>query len=292
VELISSSSEWCAPRMIRSSRAVRLGGPFRPSSSLLLAASVLIAIGCDEPKKKAPAPEAATSAPAPVEPPPSAPVAEEPQAPPRTYPKLADCPPGPLKVEIQSPELEGAIRVKAQKPDGPLTAADLRRLRSLNLSRVPREGIDVCLFKGMTELRELSFGPDQIDDLSPLAALTKLESLSMTGNPVSDLSPLQKLLKLDRLTIAKANITDLSPLANLKVITEVNFDDNPVEDISVLANMKDLERVSLQRTKVASAAPLSKLKSLKSLHLAGSPLGDDIGATAELVRNGTKVFRE
>lgn len=256
--------------------------------------TALLLIGCDESKKPSEGQPEAVSTP---EPKPPAPLPEprqeeEPKKAERAWPKFAECPKGPPKLSIDSAELEGAIRVKAQKPEGALTLADLRKLRSLNLSRVPPEGIDICLFAVMPELRELTFGPEQIGDLEPIAKLTKLESLSMTRNPVSDLTPLKKLTKLDRITIASAQVTDLSPLNELRVVTEVNFDDNPIEDISVLENMKDLERVSLQKTKVSSAAALSKLKKLRFLYLTGSPLGDDIGATAELVRNGTKVIRE
>lgn len=256
--------------------------------------NIALVLGCDEPKKPIDTKSKSVPdvSPKPPEPIPEPSTKEEPKKIERAWPKLTDCPKGPPKLPVQSAELEGAIRVKAQKPDGDLTSADLRRLRSLNLSRVPAEGIDICLFAHMPELRELTFGPDQIGDLEPIAKLGKLESLSMTRNPILDLSPLKKLVKLDRITIANAQITDLSPLEGLRVLTEVNFDDNPVEDISVLANMKELERVSLQRTKVSSAVPLSKLKKLRFLYLTGSPLGDDIGATAELVRNGTKVIRE
>jgi Leucine-rich repeat (LRR) protein len=252
----------------------------------------LALMGCDDPK-----PVASEKATAPTPPPAAAlPVAEPPKVtppkvdPPKEWPKFADC--KGKDFSLSSPELEGAIRVKAQKPEGDITKADLKRLRSLNLSRVPAQVFDICVLQFTPELRELAFGADQLGDLSAVAGLTRLESLSIGKNEISDLSPLAKLTKLDRLTLNDGKVTDISVLKALKLLTEVNFDGNPVVDISVLSGLKKLERVSLARTQVASPEPLRELKDLKSLHLKGSPLGDDIGATAFLVRNGVKVIRD
>src|SRR5690606_16058615 len=135
---------------------------------------------------------------------------------------------------------EGAVRVKAQKPDGDLTTADLKKLRSLNLSRVRLSELDVCLFRHMTELRELFIGPGEIDDLSSIATSTKLESLGVSGNPISDLSPLAKMTKMDRLDLAHTKVTDLSVLAGMKTLTELNVDDTGVTDLTPLQALTKL----------------------------------------------------
>lgn len=247
---------------------------------------------CDDPKAKEPEkaaakPAAPAAAPAPVVPTPEP--TPTPSAP-KVWPKFSEC--KGKELSISSPELEGAIRVKAQKPEGDITAADLKRLRSLNLGKVPAESFDVCILQFTPALKELAFGPDQLGDLEAVSRMTQLESLSVGKNDISDLSPLSKLTRLDRLTINDGKVSDLSPLKSLKVLTEINLDGNPVSDVSVLAGMKKLEKISLAKTQVASADAFRELKDLKVLYLKGSPLGDDISATGFLVRNGVKVMRD
>lgn len=251
----------------------------------------LALVACDDPKAKEP--EKAASKPvAEAAPAPPAPIAEPapPPEPAKVWPKFSEC--KGKELSISSPELEGAIRVKAQKPEGDITAADLKRLRSLNLGKVPAESFDICILQFTPALKELAFGADQLGDLEAVARMTQLESLSVGKSEITDLSPLSKLTRLDRLTLNDGKVSDLSPLKALKVLTEINLDGNPVSDVSVLSGMKKLEKISLAKTQVASADAFRELKELKVLYLKGSPLGDDISATGFLVRNGVKVMRD
>jgi internalin A len=253
------------------------------------------ALGCEE-KKTETAGAAEVAAATPEPPPAPAPEAvaateEVAPAPPKVRKKLEDCPTG-NEVVLDNAEMEGALRVKAQKPDGELTAADLRRVRSLNLTRVPLDELDICLFRHMTGLRELFLAKGNVDDLSPIATSTQLESLGVSRNPITDLSVLSKLTKLDRLDLAGTKVKDLSPLAGLTALTELNVDDTPVEDVSALEKLTKLERLSLQRTQVKSLQVLSAHKALKFLYVSGSPLEGDYGATAVVTKNGTKVLSD
>jgi internalin A len=247
--------------------------------------------GCDEAKTESVS-KASEAKPAevPAAPPP-APAPEPEPAPKAKAPKktLADCVAG-TKVSLENPEFEGAVRVKAQKPDGDLTTADLKKLRSLNLSRVPLSELDVCLFRHMTELRELFIGPGDIDDLSSIATSTKLEALGVSGNPVSDLSPLAKMTKMDRLDLAHTKVSDLSVLAGMKVMTELNVDDTLVADLTPLKELLQLERLSVKKTKVADVSMLSEHKKLKVVYVGESPLSDESSKTAVLSKNGAKII--
>src|SRR5690606_32578331 len=135
-------------------RAPHIGGPLYQRRGFCLAASILCS-GCDCTSSN-------SSTSAAVKPSVSAskrsdkpgglviPVEEsEPSAPQptaqRPKKKPEDCPAGDT-LSIDNPELEQAIRLKAQKPKGDLTKADLRRLTSLNLSQAKVHELDVCLF--------------------------------------------------------------------------------------------------------------------------------------------------
>jgi internalin A len=258
---------------------------------VLFCVGLLGLTACDEqPKAETKASEVKTAEAPQAAPPPAA--EPEPAPPPAKKPKktLADCDKG-NKVSLDNAEFEGAVRVKAQKPDGDLTTADLKKLRSLNLSRVQLSELDVCLFRHMTELRELFIGPGEIDDLSSIATSTKLESLGVSGNPISDLSPLGKMTKMDRLDLAHTKISDISALSSMKALTELNVDDTQVTDLSPLKDLTKLERLSLKKTKVSDVSALAEHK-LKFVYVGESPLAEESSKTAILSKNGAKIIDE
>jgi internalin A len=261
-------------------------------SSLVVLGLVSLVAACDDPPKpdadKA-APSAAPVASAvPTPAPMPTPEAEKPP-PPKVTKKLEDCPKGP-NVQFDQKEVEAEIRKKLQKPDGPITNADLKKVRSLNLSNVKLAGVDVCLFSQLTGLKYLFLGQGDFDDLSPVAYAKDLESLAASRNQVHDLTPLAKLTKLDRLDLGRTQVADLAPIAGLTSLTELALDDTPVEDLTPLVKMTKLEKLSIQRTKVKDASPLKALKKLKFLYVNGTPADED-GVTLAPVRgNGTKVF--
>ena len=255
----------------------------------------LLLTACDEPPKSdaaasasaasvASTAPAATSAAAPA----PTPEAEKP-APPKVTKKLEDCAKGP-NVTFDQKELEDEIRKKLQKPDGVVTKADLKKVKSLNLSQVKMAGVDVCIFSELTGLKDLFLGPGDYDDISPVAYAKDLESLAASRNQVKDLTPVAKLTKLDRLDLGKTQVSDLKPIAGLTTLTELALDDCPVEDVSPLVKLTKLEKLSIQRTKVKDASPLKALKKLKFLYVAGTPADEDGMTLAPVRGNGTKVF--
>jgi len=238
---------------------------------------------CDEKPKTESAPSA-TAAPTPT----PTPSAEA--APPKRKKKLADCPTGP-DVTIDNPALEAELRKKLEKPTGPISKADLKRLKSLNLSQLKdTHEIDPCLFTPMTAMKELFLGPGDYDDLSPLSGMMQLESLRASINQVKDLKPLEKLVKLDRLDLGRTHVSDLQPLEKLTALTELQLDDTQIQDLSPLAGLTALENLSIKNTKVKDAGPLKGMKKLKFIYIAGTPLDDEPMSLGPLRGQGTKVI--
>jgi internalin A len=258
---------------------------------------VLVAMtcGCDEqkadsPKASSPASAAALpTAPAVATPTATATAAEVKPAKPKK--KLEDCPKSGA-VQFDEEGVAAEVRRKLQKTSGDVSRAELKKLRSLNLSQTSLDQLDVCVFSHMTGLKELFLGQGRVDDLSPLASATQLESLRASMNPIRDVAPLAQLTKLDRLDLGRTQVADLKPLAKLTALTELQLDDAPVEDVAPLATMTKLERLSLQRTRVKDLGPLKGLKNLKFLYLAGTSAADDPLQFAPLKATGAKVVTE
>ena len=248
---------------------------------------------CEEPKpEQKPAEEtAAAKAPPPTIPTtPPAPSAEPPKAP-KAKKQLADCPKGAVVFEQKA--VEDEVRRKVQKPTGDVTTADLKKLKSFNLSQVKGiEQLDVCIFAHTTNLKELFLGEGSFDDLSPIAGATQLESLRASINQVSDLKPLAKMKKLDRLDLGRSQVKDLAPLADLTAITELSLDGTQVEDISPLAKLTQLETLSLKGTKVKDLSPLDGLKKLKSVDGRDTPADEDPMNFAKLRGRGVKIVNQ
>ncbi|HET9958862.1 MAG TPA: leucine-rich repeat domain-containing protein [Polyangiaceae bacterium] len=263
-------------------------------SLLWLSALLSLLAACEE--KPVPKPDAAPTAtaaplPTPAPAPTPAPTPSPEAAAPKPKRRLEDCPKG-AQFEFSDKAIELEVRRKLPKPEGPITVADLRRLRSLNLSQVKLSDLDVCLFTNLRGLKELFLGPGDFDDLSPIATSTQLESLRASINQVKDLKPLEKMSNLDRLDLGRTQVSDLKPLASLKKLSELQLDGTNVEDLTPLANLTELTTLSLKNTKVKDASPLKGLKKLKFLYVGGSPLDADPMSVAPVRANGTKVLAE
>lgn len=262
---------------------LRLRAPSR--SFLLLLAWV--GLGCEAPPKAESAPATSVAeSPAAVSPtaPPS-PEPAEPAAPPIEK-KAVTCPGGSTPF-FADPALEKEVRRKAGKEEGALTLADVRKVRSVDLTRagVEHESLDPCAFPLLTGLRHLYVGRGSITDLTPIKGLTKLEGLRISMNPVSDISPLAGMLQMDRLDLGRTLVRDLGPLKKMTKLTELMLDDTPVDDLGPLAGLSSLERLSIKRTRVSDLSPLKSLRKLKFLYVGGSP----VESAGGIARPGLKI---
>ena len=260
----------------------------------MLGLFALCALACEDPPKPETKPAetaAADKAPPPSTPTPlPAPTAEA--KPKKAKKQLADCPKGPA-IAFEQKGVEDEVRRKLPKPTGDITASDLKKLKSFNLSQVKGlEELDLCIFSHMTGLKELFLGEGSFEDLSPIAGATNLESLRASINQVSDLSPLSKLKKLDRLDLGRTQVKDVAPLSNLTALTELQLDGTQVEDISPLAKLTLLEVLSIKGTKVKDLSPLDGLKKLKSVDGRDTPADEDPMNFAKLRGRGVKIVNQ
>ena len=258
---------------------------------VVLSIVALCAIACEDPPKPEAKPAETAAAPPPPPPVPPPVAKEEPKAK-KPKKQLSDCPKGP-NVTFEQKGVEDEVRRKLPKPTGEITIADLKKLKSFNMSQVKgMEELDVCIFSHMTGLKELFLGEGTFDDLSPIAAATNLESLRASINQVSDLSPLSKLKKLDRLDLGRTQVKDIAPLAELTALTELQLDGTQVEDLKPLAKLTLLETLSVKGTKVKDLSPLSGLKKLKSVDGRDTPADEDPMNFAQLRGRGVKIVNQ
>jgi internalin A len=254
------------------------------SLALVIAAALF---GCEAPVPPAEqaAPQPPVQAPAPVALP-LVPPAEPSEAEKKPEKKRVACPPAP-QVAFSDPNLETEVRRKAGKLEGKVSLADLRKVRSVDLTRggIKVDDLDPCIFPLLTNLHHLYLGGGSLTDLSPIKGLTKIEGLRVSMNQVEDLTPIAGMVQMDRLDLGRTQVSDLKPLKGMTKMTELMLDDTPVADLSPLAGLTKLERLSIKRTRVTDLSPLRSLTKLKFLYIGGAPV-ENPGAVA---RPGLKI---
>lgn len=169
-----------------------------------------------------------------------------------------------------------------------ITQADMATLESLEAFEV---GIkDLTGLEFATNLKVMSFGLNQISDISPLKGLKKLTLLdlhrnrnivnisplkdllnltwlSLRGNRIVDMTPLKDLTNLTYLHIGYNRISNLTPLNKLIKLTFLNLDQNLISDLRPLSVLTNLVNLALDDNMITDLSPLSFLTQLKYLNL-------------------------
>ena len=112
-------------------------------------------------------------------------------------------------------DLQRAIREAIDNPEGSIDLSELEVITSLDVGR-PRSAFSIHVFdltglEHCTNLTQLDFVHNRLNDISPLASLTEITELNLGGNKIVDISPLSGLTKATKLWLFDNRITDISP---------------------------------------------------------------------------------
>ncbi|HEY1959961.1 MAG TPA: leucine-rich repeat domain-containing protein [Polyangiaceae bacterium] len=171
--------------------------------------------------------------------------------------------------------LEKEVRLKLNKPSGPITPGELANVKSINLTKYgPVNELNPCVMPKFTQLHDLFIGRGDLDDLSPIADLTTMISLRCTDNKVKSVDALKKLVHMDRLDLSHTLVNDLSGLAAMTELTELEIDGTEVTDLKPLEKLTKLQKVTMANTAVKDVSPLRGAKDLRLLDVSGTPVTD------------------
>jgi len=199
----------------------------------------------------------------------------------------------PFDVNFPDPKLEGAMRSILQKPDGPITSADLEDLTSLNLENNGIEVLEGLQFCG--NLREIYLNGNNLRSMSPLYEIEGLvihldidfpnkniegAVRDAIGKPEGPIQPAD-LRGLSRLEVDASESyctvecgTDCPRLSGLQYCTDLTYlslypgMDSCLSwftDIWPLAELTNLTELHLGLASVISLEPLSDLTNLEVL---------------------------
>jgi len=151
--------------------------------------------------------------------------------------------------------------------------------------------------------------------VGPLAGLTGLKELGLGGNNIADIAALSNLPMLKRLSLDRNQITDIGALSDLTDLIVLWLDDNDIVDISPLSGLHKLGEVGestdwwleergdtkiclgLSNNQIADIGPLVDNEGLgegDGIDLRGNPLsGDSLEVyLPQLEDRGVTVLRD
>jgi len=197
----------------------------------------------------------------------------------------------PFDVNFPDPKLEGAMRSILQKPDGPITSADLEDLTSLNLENNGIEVLEGLQFCG--NLREIYLNGNNLRSMSPLYEIEGLvihldidfpnkniegavrDAIGKPEGPIqpADLKGLTRLEAdddgfdyMDRRGVRSlSGLQYCTDLTFLSIYPGMDSCESWFTDIWPLAELTNLSELHLGLASVISLEPLSDLTNLEVL---------------------------
>lgn len=149
-------------------------------------------------------------------------------------------------VAFADAHLDSAVRQALDKPDIPLTPADL-----LTLTEFEARGAGIADLHGIERLKNLTIldlTENQIRDIAPLGMTTQLTFLDLSGNQIEDISPLATLVHLEILLLDGNAIRSLAPLLQLTALQSLELTANPLDSLSLNQVLPALQSRGVQVT--------------------------------------------
>lgn len=162
-----------------------------------------------------------------------------------------------------------------------LDGEEIRESVWLRLAELQPESLDIdgCmvdwhrLVEVMPQLKRLSFGGQDMGDMSLIAHLTKLEEITIQHTSEVDLTLLGKLPVLRRLGLYAVAPVDLTPLTKMGSLRDLALFEMSIEQLQVLAG-SPLEKLTILNCTNFDLAHLSGFLHLRNLALYSQNLPD------------------
>ncbi len=171
-------------------------------------------------------------------------------------------------------QVEDVIRQTLNKPEGNITAGDMKWITSFNYDPVNDKNATGTIttladLRYCVSLETLHVLHQPVDSLEGLQELNKLSDICILGCSVSDLSPLAGKESLSKVWISGNPVKDAAPVLSLPNLTEFNaYFGTGIKDISALSTSGKLRYFFCQNT-LKDYTPLLRQKNLQGVTLSG-----------------------
>jgi hypothetical protein len=173
------------------------------------------------------------------------------------------------ELSIPDPNLDAVVRAALQKPNGPLTQADMLSLTGL--SGIFRNITNVQGLEAAQNLVSLDLQDNRIIRVNILPNLTRLELLDLSENRFPQLT-LPELTHLTKLRLENGRLTNLGFSAGLTQLTSLRVGFNQLSSLALPADMTNLTELSAFQNQLTNMTLPSGLANLSTLNLDGNQL--------------------
>lgn len=185
-------------------------------------------------------------------------------------------------VNVSDGNVEDAIRDAIGKADGDLTADDLAKVTSLNLSALDLSKVNIP--EGLVNLEEIDLSrnvlaPSLFNPVRFADDLESLKVLKLGSNRLPNLTTIKHLSTLEVLDISDNGFTEIEIPDSLNNLRELNLNFNELQSIVFPEGFVNLEVLTLRQNKLNGSiftGPVSfpsDLASLRKLDLSANELG-------------------
>ncbi len=163
--------------------------------------------------------------------------------------------------------------------DRQLTNAQIQNLRHLKqLERLNLKNnflTDLSCLSGLTELREVTFDNNNVQDIEFTRNMMKLQHISGENSGVTDISPLAGKTELVSVFFGDTDgITDISPIKDSRGLVKVGFNEAQIGNIEALRDKPLLEMVCLSGCGLYDISPLESCPNLDEVFVGRNKLTD------------------
>lgn len=177
---------------------------------------------------------------------------------------LGDCISDNAEVEFPDGGLEAAVRAALQRPTGPLTTCEMKRLIGLeanNLGITNLEGLGYA-----TQLKYLQMRGNRFQDLWALSGCRELIFIDLSGNEsFSDYASIVPLRNLEVVFLLRMESPNLEPLSRLPNLFDVVLVDSKGVDLGQLAGAPSLRALNVSGCDFIDPEGISELVGLTNL---------------------------
>ncbi|PYE48881.1 leucine-rich repeat domain-containing protein [Paenibacillus barcinonensis] len=170
---------------------------------------------------------------------------------------------------VKDPALEDGLKLILNIPVGePLTSADLRQLRVVDLSN---SGIrSLSGLEHAVNLTHLRLYGNEITSLAPLEHLTQLREIDIRNNYITSIQPLEALQQLGRLYISNNSISSIDVVRSFPRLHTLHASGNKIASLDALTGLRSLQWLEISNNVITDLTPLAAQTRLKQLNLANN----------------------
>lgn len=159
-----------------------------------------------------------------------------------------------------------------------LTNAQIQNLRHLKqLEKLELKNnylTDLSCLSGLTELKDICFDNNSVQDIEFARHMTKLQRISGENSEVSDISPLAGKTELISVFFGDAGVTDITPIKDSKGLEMIGFNEAQIGNIEVLRDKTQLKMVCLSGCGLRDISPLENCHNLDEVYVGRNKLTD------------------